>query len=518
MPHDLLIFLETLFFIYISFLAGDIFFHLTGIKSASPLVHRAYAILAGYVIFAVAGLLLGLTGALTPFVLRAFFIMIIAGSSNTIASHLFWLKKYLFSPAHTIGAIKNLLRDYPVLKVILALWLITNFIFAFVPITGHDTKDYHLPIITSMAERGVLNFSSAIPEYRWMPLFGEILYAIPFVAFGAHGGAPFVFQLSQYSVLVLLSIVIYDFLSRRTKQKLFALAAILFILAITDFQREILHGGYIDVLVYLFGIASSLLIIDVCEKRSFEVRALTLSAMFLGFALGTKETAGVIAIINYLFLGIGFIRHRMPLRRILMVLIIYSLIVVAIAGFWYAKNAIVFGNPLYLGGKEFGETIVIKRTLLNFLLFPFYKFGTVSPTDSVSRLIVLGYFIASYALAGFFLLFRRRIFTLGDVLLFAFVQMHLVIVFFISHHTRYFLPAIIVLPLFIGLLLDRLSEVFRARLDASAYRAFFSASIVCIYLVAIILFIGNIRYFHVKFLYKTGVLTETEYIKQIGSQ
>ncbi|TSD04730.1 MAG: hypothetical protein Greene071436_67 [Parcubacteria group bacterium Greene0714_36] len=518
MLHNILILSETLFFIYTSYLAGDVFFTLTRMRSFSPRERSVYAILMGLGIFALTGFLLGLTGALNAFSLRAFIITIIAVSRTTIASHLRAFKAYSAHPlAQGASTLKNLFHEYPALKIILVLWLASNFIFAFVPITGHDTKSTHLPIIMEMVEQGAFNFSSVIPQYHWMPLFTEILYAIPIIAF-SNTGDPFVFQILQYSTLLPLLMIIYNFLSRRTGQKVWALIAIVGILAITDFQRELLHGGYIDVFVYLFGIASALLVIDTCEDGSFDSKTLSLSALFLGFGLSMKQTAGVIAIIIYLFLSIGFLRHRVRPSRIFIILIKYSSLVFIIAGFWYIRNTVVFGSPFYLGGQTFAETMVSERTILNFFLFPFYKFAIISPQDSSSRFVVLGYFIISYALAAFFLLFHRKMITLSALFLFIFVQIHLALVFSISHHTRYFIPALIILPPFIALLMDRWYRVLRAYLQEHTYATLWHGSLICAHLIFIILLIGNIRYFHVKFLYKIGVLTEAEYIKQIGSQ
>jgi hypothetical protein len=142
----------------------------------------------------------------------------------------------------------------------------------------------------------------------------------------------------------------------------------------------------------------------------------------------------------------------------------------------------------------------------------------VSDKDSASRLVVLAYFAAYYALGAFVLAWRRRMISFADSLLFAFVQTHLALVFFISHHTRYFLPAIILLPVCIAVLAARARVPAPPDGGARLRPQIRNGSLIAIHLAAMVLFIGNLRYFHVKFLYKTGVLTEAEYITQIGSQ
>lgn len=523
MAHNLLITSETLAFVYLSFLAGDLLLRLIGRALSPERLRAAYAVMLGAGIFGITGLLLGITGFLTPLNLRLFMLTILAASYHTLADHARLLRAY-GSPVTLAGRVRQTLHEQTFFKLLILVWLAFNFALAFVPITAHDTKSYHLPIITDMRAQARITFSPEIFEYGWMPLMGEIIYAVPTIAF-TNTHAPFVFQIIQYGSLILLLIVINGFLQDKIRYPFLRFGALFFILAIFDLQREALHGGYTDMFVYLFGIASALLLIEGCCRGRIRSPDIALSAIFLGIALGVKPTAIFIAATNYMILLTGMMKNRAGGKSIVMHLAAYSLIVLAIAGFWYGKNAVVYGNPLYVGGRELyagrmAETFVVERTPLNMLLFPFYKFGPNSLNNSLSstKFIVLGYFILVYAALAGTLLFARKKITLIEALLFAASQIQLMLIFFQSHHTRYMLPAIIILPVILVLLLDRAYGWLDMALSRSAARAVIRISHICLGVICVIFFLGDIRYFYVRVLYKTGVLNEQEYIKKIGSQ
>ncbi|MFY9462684.1 MAG: hypothetical protein WAP52_00675 [Candidatus Sungiibacteriota bacterium] len=523
MAHNLLILIETLAFVYLSFLAGDLVFRLAGRALAAERLRGAYAVMLGAGIFGMMGLLLGLVGSLTPLHLRLFMLVILAASRQTIADHARILWSHA-SPTALAGLVRPILREHAFFKLLIFFWLAFNFVLAFVPITAHDTKSYHLPIITDLQTQARITFSPEILEYGWMPLMGQIMYAVPTIAF-ANTTAPFVFQIMQYGALVLLIIIINEFLRDKIRYLFLRFGAILFILAIFDLQREALHGGYTDMFVYLFGITSALLLIEGCCRGRFHSPSITLSAIFLGVALGVKQTALFIAATNYLFLLIGMVKNHAGTKKIISHLAIYSLIVLLIAGFWYARNAIIYEDPLYVGGVELhagrmAETFVIERTPLNMILFPFYKFGPNERNNSISssKFIVLGYFILVYTAVAGAVLFARKKIALPEILLFAASHIQLMLIFFQSHHTRYLLPAIIILPIILVLFLDKIYGLINEVMNRGKYRTLIRISRLCLGIVCFIFFIGNIRYFYVRVLYKTGVLNKQEYIKKIGSQ
>ncbi|MEK7541992.1 MAG: hypothetical protein AAB533_04040 [Patescibacteria group bacterium] len=517
MTHSILVTVETLAFFSLSYLAGDLAFRLTGLEPSQTRIRWVYAVMLGMGVFAVIGVILGITGSFTPLHLHLLMLTVLAASWRTARLLIQRLYHREYSAAAVAQAVAPHFREYPIFKFFILLWLAVNFTLAFVPITAHDTKAYHLPVILDLRDHGRLSFSRDVFEYGWAALTGETLYAIPTTAFFA-AVAPFAFQIIQYSLLPLLLLVIYEFLRARVRHPLLPIAAVIMILGIMDLQREALHGGYTDLFVFLFGIASALLIVDVPWRDRRRLNDVALSAVFLGVALAVKLTAGFVAITNGIFLLAGMIRDRIGAKKAAAYLAAYGLIVFAISSFWYVKNAVVWGNPFYIGGLMFAETIVAERTLLNMLLFPFLKFGSIARGDSSSELIVLGYFILAYAAGIAALLAARKKITLTHILLFVFTQLQIMLIFFRTHHTRYMLSALIMLPVLLAIIADTVCQWLAAHRHPATYRRILRASEVCLAVVLVVFFIGNIRYFYVKVLYKTGVLNELEYIKKIGSQ
>lgn len=518
MAHNTLVIIETCLFFYLSFLAGDIFCALTALKLSPTRIRWVYKIMLGIGIFGVSGVILALAGFFTPLFLHLLMLTILVSCARTVRAHARWLSGREYSFAAFTRAIAPYLREYPIFKFFILLWLAINFVLAFVPITAHDTKAYHMPVIVDLQRHGRLSFSRAIAdEYGWAALTAETIYAIPTTAF-FNTVAPFVFQIIQYSLLVLLLLVIYEFLRGRVRHSFLPIAAVILVLGIFDLQREALHGGYTDLFVYLFGIASALLIVDAHWRDPKHSGDRALSAIFLGIALAVKLTAGFIAVTNALFLLASMIRDRIGVKKAARSFAAYGLIAFLIAGFWYVKNAVMWGSPFYIGGITLAETIVAKQNVLNMFLFPFLKFGAVEHGDSSSKLVVAGFFVIVYAAGAFALLFARKRITLTHILLFSFTQLQLMMIFFRTHHTRYMIASLIMLPVLIALIADTAYQWIADRHSPATYQRILRVSRVCLAITFVIFFIGNIRYFYVKVLYKTGVLNEQEYITKIGSQ
>src|SRR3989344_1375611 len=206
------------------------------------------------------------------------------------------------------------------LKSVFIFWVLANFLLAFSPITGNDSLMYHVPIMFDIVNREEATFSPDIDGfYGYLPVFAEITYAVPIAIFGEHSGfvkppgrkidVPpdiYVFQLVQYSVLVLFLGLFYFFLKNFVADKLFIFGALFFTAGIFDLQRELLHAGYIDVFTFLFAIASTLLIIQAFRENNPSKKFLLSSIMF-GLALGMKYLALIFGLINFIFIMIFFL-------------------------------------------------------------------------------------------------------------------------------------------------------------------------------------------------------------------
>jgi len=225
--HNLIIFWETVFFIYASFLAGALFLNYFRIDLKTGIKKLIYPVMLGYGIFGFVGFLLAVFGLFYAVFLRMFLVLILLLSARMLTRHFFFLKKYRQCFDIVKYHLKIFFTDHSFLKVIVVLWVLANISIVFVPITGHDTVDYHLPIIFKALDNDVnllsVNFSiqSGIfgtDSVVYIPVFAEIMYAVPSAIFNNFVD-PFIFQLLQYSALILFLLLLYDFLDKKIENK-----------------------------------------------------------------------------------------------------------------------------------------------------------------------------------------------------------------------------------------------------------------------------------------------------------
>ena len=525
MPHNLVLIFDTLAFTYVAFLLGDAAARGLAIGFRSRIQRVVYPILLGYGGFGFYGLLLGLAGALSSFYLHLLVLIVLILSAGKIASHVAALRLSIPSFRSLGVPIRGAFGDYPFLKGLLCVWLALTFLIVFVPVTGYDSTRYHMPIIMDMIENQGPTFSASLHDYYpWVPLLGEIIYAVPLIIF-ANFSEPYIFQLMQYGALILIILLVYDAAAPRISDPRLRLMLPFMILSIFDLAREVMHGGYTDILLVLFGLAGTIPIMEWVSGGSNPQRSgmLRLSALLLGIALGIKYNAIYFVLINGGFLLVALLFRRAGVGRMAGVLSAYFGLAVAVSGFWYLKNAIWFGNPVYPmqlwdGSGVISDTIIYERSIGNLFLFPLYHFGSVSAHDSSSKLIVFGYFVLLYVLVALFAAFKRKELWGMNGLALAFVHLYLWLIFFTAHYTRYFLaPLILVPPVFLSLLdsaYRSLSVRSGARFSPLLSRVLSGA----IYAAVLVLFLGNMHYFHVKFLYAFGFLSAPEYVREIGSQ
>lgn len=521
--HDAIIFIEALCFIYFAFLAGKLFLKALPAFPQGVFSKNVYILLAGFGILGLMGLFLAIFGIFSAFYVRACLLVLACVSFYEMRSHGHALARTLCHPRPLLSTIYEWLRQDFYFKIILLFWLGMNMIIVLVPLTGNDTLHYHEPIIQDFIRTGQIDYRGTSHSIYGVLTFVEIVYALPSVLFG-NIATPFIFQALQYAALIMLLLLMYGFAKKRVSHPVLRIALLFFILSIFDLQREAMHGGYIDIFVILFGIAGVLLIIDLFDDASALLfPAGILSAFLLGIALSMKYSALFFAVPIGIFL-LALMAHRhMALGKKIGFIVMYGATSLAVSGYWYIKNFIFFGNPVYPifslaeTKADFG-VFVADKTVLNMFLFPFLKFGAVSETDSSTKLIIAGYFALAYAFMVLFILFRRRMVSASAYVLFVFIHIYLWLMFFNSHQTRFLLPAIVSVPLLLVLLGDAFYRYMESISKPSVYRFFMSLSRGIFLALFVFLFLGNIHYFYVKFLYKAGFYTQEEYSIKIGGQ
>ncbi len=521
MLHNIGVLVSAILFTYGSFLAGLLAFRFIGLAFADKLKERLFAVITGYGCFAFAGLLLAGIGAFTPFAVRLLFAFVIFLSFRTVFVH----TKLLVSRdwwRGSFGRARGWFRENGSLKGTLVLWIFLNLFIVFVPLTGHDTLEYHFPIVENLISEGRFTFTGAISSYPFLPVLGETLYATAMLMFG-NTAEPYIFQVFQYGMLIFFPLLFHAFLKERIRHPVLAVASAVGILALMDFAREAFHGGYVDLFAFLFGIASVLLVADTVASGKLRRPEVTLSAILLGFSLGVKYTGFFFGAIDAVLLAAFLVQNRVRLREAAGMLSSYAGFVLLVAGFWYIKNFLVFGNPIYplISNPEWSANInyfLVDRTLLNFILFPFVRYGQwfVQDVETSSRLVVLGDFALLYLTLAAFAVLRKGIGAFETSLL-IFIELYLAFLFVSSHQYRFLIPATLALPPLLALLADRLFGWIKER-RANLYPRILAAFAVTVNIAAFILFVANIHYFEVKFRYVLGYYDRAEYILEIGGQ
>jgi len=551
MLYLLIVFFEALFFIYVAYLAGRLFLKVLGVNFSTPesnIKYNIYAILCGYGVYIFLGFIIALFGIFSAIPLWLFTCIIFIFSLPTLLIHFRVLNIFLTSPGKLIVNTRKIFQDNTLLKFIIVSWLVVNSFLIFVPITSYDTLDYHLPIMLDIIKEKKLTFTPEIRQYNFLPVFGEIFYAVPMVMFGEatedmyhifdynnttqiidrkqimSRNGPFTFQVLQYSVIILLTLLFYAFLRPRLKNKFLIPVAILFILSIFDLWREVLHSGYIDVIGFIFGIASLLIIIENCCEDKIKWNELMVSAFFLGIALGVKYLALFFGFINLFCLIFLYKKQNITLKRSTIKLLKYGCVLLIVSSFFYFRNLIQFGNPVYPMFNENHFTTVVnefllERTFANYLIFPFYRYSRwlEIPSETSSRLIVVGYYALLYVL-GTFLAIKNKFTTVEKLLMFSTFTLS-VLLFLSSHIYRFNLPLIILITPLLALFIDKFYTQLEESTSPKIYQLFkkISMGFICIGFLAVFLY-GNFHYFKVRFTYIIGQYDTQEYIKNVGSQ
>ena len=337
MSHILLA-LEALLFLASAWCLGEAL--LKALRpSFSPLRRFLVAMLLGLGLWSFIGAALGAAGLFDATVLQFILIAALAGSWRTLraAAVELWQQR----------AFGGLFQRHPAFKAMLLLWFLVGFVIVFMPVTGFDAKRYHVPIVHDLIENERFAFSEDIVNYAYLPLGAEALYAVPTALFG-NLSAPYLFQLLQFAVFWVLLLFVYDFVRDKVRVPWLAFLAPLLLLSLMDLEREVYHGGYIDVIMFTFAVTSFLVLLDHAARGGgLRSPAVAVSAILLGTALSMKYLAIPFAAFNGTLLLLFLWRERTAWRRAAVLLAVYVGIVLLVAGFWYGKNFIAFGNPVY---------------------------------------------------------------------------------------------------------------------------------------------------------------------------
>ncbi|MFA6551936.1 MAG: hypothetical protein WCT19_00350 [Candidatus Paceibacterota bacterium] len=512
---NVLVTIESLVYIYLLSLVGRLVFKRFNIHFENTIGKTAYILIAGYAIVAIGGFILALFGLFDQIALFVLFAIVIFLGREFIKNDVSFSKKIKISDIS--AKTKTFFSQNIFLKILLVVWLIANFAVLFMPITGGDSINYHLPMMSDMVRQGkIVSPIAGISDFGNLPALIELSYGIPTLLFN-NWSYPFIFALLQYLSLLLIIALVVDFAKKRAENIPSSMVA-LAILSIFDLQRVVMDGGYIDSFVALFIIASVLLTIESVE-REFKPNKFYLGALLTGVALSAKYTALFIIPANFAVILVSMYLLKIPFPKIAKHLFFYFLLALAVCGYWYGKNVITFLNPFYpmFSDKNFSDpvnVVVLHRNFFNFIIFPIYLFAEklVSVKGSLAKLICSGYFLFLYgSIVCFAFNWKKVKFGAGSYMLFLAMEIYLLFIFLSSHNSRFVIPATVFGVILSAIVLQRII-LLAGKSNYPFKFTFLKIGYLFISFIFFIMLLGNFSYFQDKFFVLSGKLDKNEYI------
>ncbi|MDD5055537.1 MAG: hypothetical protein PHZ00_04700 [Candidatus Peribacteraceae bacterium] len=224
-----------------------------------------------------------------------------------------------------------------------ALFFVIALFAALCPIAELDSVSYHLPIASQLVATGsawdVFQAGYVGPN-TYFPANHEAMLAFLIA----------VFQTTQMSFIVtMLGVLLFYHALRslagdgRSSSAVFP--ALLLGLSFPFLFRQFL-SLQIDLFLFsLLGSATAFLVAGIVHRRPVDAMKFFLT---LGLALGTKYNALSHAVLLLPLVAWLFVRLRLPLKKWLPL----PLLTMVTGGFWYVRNWILVGNPIYPFGID----------------------------------------------------------------------------------------------------------------------------------------------------------------------
>lgn len=202
-----------------------------------------------------------------------------------------------------------------------------------------DEMAYHYMWPIELKTATPWKFSSGI--YHVIPKNMEAFWNSTFAVTKTY----FLARLSHFLVLFTALTVASEWIKKRVGK----LSSIIFLLALIYIPQDLIiqaTSGYVDVAASSFVFLSILYFLEFLEKK--EAQLIVTSLGFWGLALGTKySTLSSFAIAMLLLIGWGTWTWKKNKKLITGILPKSSLIFIMSGGYWYVKNLILTGNPIY---------------------------------------------------------------------------------------------------------------------------------------------------------------------------
>ena len=251
------------------------------------------------------------------------------------------LRRSLRTWLRQAAALRDLWRESDgfgrAVAVLIALLLLNALTVALAPPLKFDALVSHLALPQDYLLAGRVQY---LPGHvmSGMPQNAEMLFTWAM----ALGGLPAATVLGWWiAVLAVIGLLGY-FSQKLNVRSAWAGAAAL----LAGFSLVMLTAwGYVDWLALLFGFA--VLVLLERWRRKLDPLSLLLGGTFIGLAVGTKYTSGVLALAAAAALVWHIWKRRVPWQAGLLDLLQFAGTALVVASPWFLKNLITTGNPVY---------------------------------------------------------------------------------------------------------------------------------------------------------------------------
>lgn len=297
-------------------------------ESQHPLVRLALQAALGLGILSIAVLLVGAVIGLN---LLWMWLLFLASGVIVRRFFLVWWKDW--RTLSSILAEASLIDG--AIAVIVGLILLATLATALAPPLKFDALVYHLRLPQAYLEAGGIVYLPGL-MYWGMPQTTEMLYTWAMALAGTEAAV-----LIGWMVGCLTIVGILGFVSQKLKVRSAWVSIAALMAGYTTASS--LAWGYVEWMTILYGWAF-LIALDrwVAEH---DRKSLILAAVFAGFALGAKYTAGVLSVIGLIMIAWSG-RKNQP-GKLLQNLSIFGVVVFLVSSPWWVKNLVSSGNPFY---------------------------------------------------------------------------------------------------------------------------------------------------------------------------
>lgn len=237
---------------------------------------------------------------------------------------------------------RNLLGDRPVPTAFVFAFVLLVFACCWIPPHQYDSLVYHLPLAKEYVRRHGLGRVEPL-IYMHFPQNGEMLFTLALLM-----RSDLLAQMFMWLSFVLSIWWVFELGKREAPLSAVLLSCVL--LATHTSVMLLSATTYVEPLVMLWTTAAVFSFLRWRQLRAADIEQrswLALSAIFTGFALGTKYYAGITAVILGAYLVWRVIREKQQRPAALLDAVLYVSVTSALFLPWMVKNIVMAGNPVF---------------------------------------------------------------------------------------------------------------------------------------------------------------------------